>query len=149
MANYNLAEILDQRGQIDEAIVHYQKAVDADPSSLVVHCCLAAALESRGRIDEADCLTIDKPWKSTLILRWATATSVQSWSVTGSSTRPLPIFRRPWRSTRTRVGATTTWVALARRRRFDEAIAHFQKALEIKPDYAEARTQPASRRPCE
>ena len=33
---------------------------------------------------------------------------------------------------------TSIWARLWRRGRIDEAVAHFEKALEIKPDYAEA-----------
>ena len=39
---------------------------------------------------------------------------------------------------------TTSAVALADRGRVDEAITHYRKALEIKPDYAEAHNNSAS-----
>ena len=55
------------------------------------------------------------------------------------STRPSPITRRPWKSSPTTPRPTTTsaspWPAADRS---TQAIAHYQKALEIKPDYAEA-----------
>ena len=51
----------------------------------------------------------------------------------------MPISRRLWSSSRTTPRHTSTSArALASRGRIDEAIAHFQKALELKPDYAEA-----------
>ena len=55
------------------------------------------------------------------------------------STRPSPSTRRPWKSSPTMPRPTTTSVSLlASRGQLDEAIAHYQKALKIKPDYAEA-----------
>ena len=55
------------------------------------------------------------------------------------STRPSPITRRRWKSSPTTPKAhNNLGIALAGRGQVDAAIAHYQKALEIKPDYAEA-----------
>ena len=61
------------------------------------------------------------------------------WPAADRSTRPSSITGRPWKSSpTTRRPTTTSACALAGRGQVDEAIAHYRKALEIKPDYAEA-----------
>ena len=52
--------------------------------------------------------------------------------------RPSPSIKRPWKSGRILAEAhNNLGLALASLGRFDEALAHYRKALEIKPDYAE------------
>ena len=49
----NLGSALAGRGQVDDAIVFFQKAVDLRPNFADAHNNLGRALASRGRIDEA------------------------------------------------------------------------------------------------
>jgi tetratricopeptide (TPR) repeat protein len=62
IAHYNMAELLLERGQLDEAISHYEKALQARPddserqyhlSAALLHNGLANALMRKGRADEA------------------------------------------------------------------------------------------------
>lgn len=52
MAHYNLGNILAVRGDVDEAITHYQAAVDIKPDHAEGHNNLGTALISRGRTEE-------------------------------------------------------------------------------------------------
>jgi Flp pilus assembly protein TadD len=49
----SLGNALLQKGRVDEAIVHFQKAVEIEPDAAVAHYCLAIALVRKGRLDEA------------------------------------------------------------------------------------------------
>jgi tetratricopeptide (TPR) repeat protein len=53
MAQNNLAIELLGRGQIDEAIGHYEKAVELEPGEALTRLNLGKALTARGRVDEA------------------------------------------------------------------------------------------------
>ena len=64
---------------------------------------------------------------------------IRAWPTADRSTRRSPITGRPWKSSPTTLDAhNNLGIALAGRGQVDEAIAHYRKALEIKPDYAEA-----------
>ena len=47
------ASVLADRGQVDEAIAHYQKALEIKPDFAEAHNNLGAALAGRGQFDEA------------------------------------------------------------------------------------------------
>ena len=60
------------------------------------------------------------------------------WTARDRPTRPLPITRRPWKSSPNTPKLHVNLAnRLARRGQFDEAIAHYRKALEINPNVAE------------
>jgi tetratricopeptide (TPR) repeat protein/serine/threonine protein kinase len=48
-----LGEALFQKGQLDEAVVHYKKAIELDPKYVVAHHNLGFALKKQGKPDEA------------------------------------------------------------------------------------------------
>jgi tetratricopeptide (TPR) repeat protein len=52
-AHYNLANALLDRGELDQAIDHFRRAVDSMPGSADVHNNLGIALATRGQSDEA------------------------------------------------------------------------------------------------
>ena len=172
-AHNNLGIALADRGQVDEAIAHYRKALEIKPDYAEAHNNLGIALAGRGQVDEAiahyrKALEIKpdyaeahynlgmtpwpaagrstrpspitaRPWKSSPTTPRPTTTSASPWPAADRSTRPSPITGRPWKSSPTTPRPTTTSAcALAGRGQVDEAIAHYRKALEIKPDYAEA-----------
>ena len=83
--------------------------------------------------------SIARPWP----LRptsWPPATTWRaSWRAAASSTRPSPITARSSRSHRTSWPPTSTWAwPWPADGQFDEAIAHYQRVLELEPRYAEA-----------
>ena len=51
--HHNLADVLVTRGQVDEAIAHYRKALEIRPDYLEVHGNLGIALTRREQLDEA------------------------------------------------------------------------------------------------
>ena len=53
MAHNNLGMILADRKQLDEAIAHYQKALEIKPDDVDAHNNLGSALVEPGRFDEA------------------------------------------------------------------------------------------------
>jgi tetratricopeptide (TPR) repeat protein len=53
LAHNNLGYVLRQKGQVDEAIVQYQKALEIDPGYANAHYNFGNALFQKGRMDEA------------------------------------------------------------------------------------------------
>jgi tetratricopeptide (TPR) repeat protein len=53
LAHNNLGYVLRQKGQVDEAIVQYQKALEIDPGYANAHYNFGNALFQKGRVDEA------------------------------------------------------------------------------------------------
>ena len=93
----------------------------------------------RGRLDEA---IVD--YRKALVIRpdyaEAHTTSVLPCLAADGSTRPSPISGRPWKSSLTTWRPTTTLVSLLPAAGvYGEAIAEYRKAMELKPDFAEAR----------
>src|SRR5208283_728347 len=52
-AHYNLAVAMASRGQFDDAIAHYRKALEIEPDHVAAHNNLGLALAGRGQVDEA------------------------------------------------------------------------------------------------
>ena len=136
-AHNNLGNALAGRGQVDEAIAHYRKALKIKPDYAEAHNNLGIALAGRGQVDEAIA-----QYRKALEIKPDYAEAHNNlgspWPAADRSTRRSPITARPWKSSPTTPRPTTTSARLAGRGEVDEAIAHFRKALEIKPDYAEA-----------
>ena len=101
-----LARALAGRGQLDEAIAHYQKALEIKPD-FDAHNNLGPGLAGRGEVDEAIAITRG-PWKSNPTMPRPTMILARRWPAGDSSTRPSPITRRPWKSSPTMPTPTTT-----------------------------------------
>jgi Flp pilus assembly protein TadD len=52
-AHIDFGVALFNKGQMEEAIIHFQKAVEIDPENAKTHCNLGNALMRKGRVDEA------------------------------------------------------------------------------------------------
>src|SRR5439155_1098352 len=52
-AHYNLGRLLVQKGLLDEAIAHYEKALEMNPADAEAHNNLGATLFANGHVDEA------------------------------------------------------------------------------------------------
>ena len=139
IAHNNLGFALAGRGQVDEAIAHYQKALEIKPDYAEAHNNLGNALAGRGQVDEAIA-----HYRKALEIKPDYAEAHNNLGLrpgrprTGRrGHRPLP--EGPGNQARLRRGPLQPrHCVLAGRGQVDEAIAHYQKALEIKPDYAEA-----------
>ncbi len=129
-AHSNLGLVLAGRGQIDEAIAHYRKALEIKPDYENAHNNLGAALASRGQLAEAIV-----HYRKALEIKPDNADAHNNlgglWPPADSSTRPSCITARPWKSSPTMRGPTTTWasrwlpaeVATRRLRQYQKALA--------------------------
>ena len=139
------AWLLADRGQIDEAMAHYRKALEIKPDYAEAHNNLGIALAGRGRIDEAIA-----HYRKALEIKpnYAEAHNNLGIALAGCGRIDEAIahyqkaleIKPDYAEAHNNLG-----VALADRGRIDEAIAHYQKALEIKPDYAEAHNNLGTR----
>ena len=138
LAHYNLGVALAGRGQVDEAIAHYRKALEIKPNFAEAHDNLGLALAGRGQVDEAiahyrKALEI-KPDRAEAHYNLGDALAGR-----GQVDEAIAHFRKALEIKPDFAEAHyNLGVALAGRGQVDEAIAHYRKALEIKPDFAEA-----------
>jgi protein O-mannosyl-transferase len=139
VAEANLGLALADRGQIDEAIAHYRKALEIQPVYVDAHNNLGAALAGRGQIDEAivhfqKAIEINPDYVDAHNnLGAALADRGQIDEAMAHYQKALDI--KPGNAK----AHYNLSLSLADRGKIDEAIAHCQKALEITPDYADAR----------
>ena len=139
VAHNNLGAALAERGQVDAAIAHFQKALEIKPDYATVYDSLGIALAGRGQIDEAIA-----HYRKALELKpdyvYAHNNLGISLADRGQIDEAIAHYRKAleinpnFAKAHNNLGA-----ALAGRGQVDAAIAHFQKALEINPDYASAR----------
>jgi tetratricopeptide (TPR) repeat protein len=134
----NLGLALARRGQIDDAIAHYKKALEIKPYYAEAHINLGNVLYARGQIDDAiahyeKALEI-KPYyaEAHINLGAAFAGRGQIDEAIAHYEKTLQI-NPDFAEVHINLGA-----AFAGRGQIDDAIAHYEKALEIKPYYAEA-----------
>ena len=138
-ADINLGDDLQNCGRIDEAIASFRKALEINPDLAASPCQPRHRLQRRGRIDEAIV-----HYRKALELEPNEAEANDNLGVALAGLRPdrrgdRPLSEGPGNQTRLCGGP------LQPRRRFGRPAAgltrqsaHYQKALEINPDYAEA-----------
>ncbi|MHB8907339.1 MAG: tetratricopeptide repeat protein [Syntrophales bacterium] len=136
-ANFGLA--LAGRGQVDEAIAHYRKALKIKPDYVEAHNSLGLALVGRGQVDEA-------------IAHYRKALEIKSDDIDthnnlgialagrGQVDEAIAHYRKALEIKPDYVEAINNiGTIMAEHGQFDAAIVHFRKVLEIKPDHANAR----------
>jgi tetratricopeptide (TPR) repeat protein len=138
MANYFAGNSLLNRGRVDEAVEHFQKALALQPESAAFHVSLGYAYCQAGRVDES-------------IIQFQKALEIQPDSAEVHNGLGFSLFQMG----RVNEAITHFQRALAidpdfakahnnlgyilfQMGRMNEAITHFQTALEINPNYAEA-----------
>jgi protein O-mannosyl-transferase len=137
LAHNNLGLALARRGEFNEAIDHYRKALEFKPDYVESHINLGAALAGHGQIGEAI-----EHYRKAVQFEPGSAEAHNNLGNAlagrGSLDEAIDHFRsalkiKPdYAEVHSNLG-----IALARRGDVDDAIDHFRKALEIKSDYAE------------
>jgi len=134
----NLGKALTDRGQVDEAIAHFQRALAIRPDYAMAHYNLGELLHQRGQLDEA-------------IAHFQRALEIQPRYADAHNNLAIALLQRG------RLDEAMTHLqqalaiqpddaeihnnlagVLSQKGRVAEAIVHFQEALEIRPDYAAA-----------
>ncbi|MHB9096595.1 MAG: tetratricopeptide repeat protein [Syntrophales bacterium] len=137
-AHSNLGIALAGRGQLDEAIAHYKKALEIKPDFAEAHNNLGAALAGRGQLDEAIA-----HYRKALEIRPDNEKALNNLGVAlvgrGQVDAAIAHFQKALEiRPDNEKSFNNLGIALAGRGQVDEAIAQYKKALEIKPDFAEA-----------
>lgn len=137
-AHTNLGKALAARGNTDEAVDHYGKALAINPTYIVAHYNLGLLLAGKGRTDEAI-----HHYESALAVKPRYAKVLNSLGAAldkkGRLEEAIERYEKALRidpadmKTHNNLG-----VALGRQGRIDEAIGHLSQALRIDPSYADA-----------
>ena len=138
IAHNNLANILKERGQLDQAIGHYRQALLLKPGSAQIHLNLADAHRARGesaaalrhyrRALKAEPDRVETYLKlgNALLGQNAVAEAIEHYQ---QALRLAPDLA---------LAHSNLGAALAIQRQDAEAIEHYRRALQLKPDFAEA-----------
>jgi len=140
IAHDNLGFTFFQQRRLDNAIAHFQKALEIEPTYADAHNHLGLALLQQGRMAEAaahfqKALEINPDYAEA---HNNLGLALLQQGTDGRSDHALP--KGTANQTRRRRHSIQPRHALFKKGRVDEAIVHLQKALEINPDYAEAQT---------
>ena len=145
IAQNDLGNALLQKGDVDEAMVHFQQALQINPNYAEVHYNFGFALLQKGNLDEAiahcqRALQI-KPGYAEAHINLGLALLQK-----GQVDEAMVHFQQALQIKPDNAKAhVNLGGALLQKGEVDEAIAQYQKALQIKPGYAEAHIQPRQR----
>jgi protein O-mannosyl-transferase len=139
LAHINLGETLDAKGQIDEAIRHYEEAVRLKPDHPSAHINLGAALNDKGDTDEAI-----RQYQEALRLKPDHDQAHNNLGIAlgrkGQTGEAIRQFQEAIRLKPDYAEAhSNLGTAFYQQGRTGEAIREYQEALRLKPDYADAR----------
>jgi tetratricopeptide (TPR) repeat protein len=135
----NLGNALLKKGRVDEAITHFQKALEIQPAFAEAHNNLGNVQFQNGNMDEAIAqyqiaLQINPDYA---MARYNLGNALIK---NGRLDEALTQFQMALQINPDYAEAHNNFgYALIQNKSMDEAIAHFQKALQINPDYADAR----------
>jgi len=138
IAHDNLGFTLFKQGRVDDAIVHYEQALQIRPGFAEAHCNLGNALLQEGRVDDA-------------IVHYEQALQIRPGYADAHFNLGVALFRKGnvdeaithfQKALQIKPGDTEARLALGnallQQGRAGEAMVHFQTALQIEPDNAEA-----------
>ncbi len=137
-AHNNLGVTFTAQGRLDEAIVHFQKALESRPDSPEWQNNLGVALRRKGRLDEAIV-----HFKKALEIRPDYAEIHNALGITlvqkGQLDEAMAQYQEAIQLKPDSAAAHYNLaIVLAQKDQLAEAIAHYQKTIQINPDYAEA-----------
>ena len=136
----NLGEALIQNGQVDEALAHFQKALEIYPNFLEAHSSLGVALLQKGQLDEAiaqfqKALEINPDYAD------AHYNLGNALLQEGQLDEAVAHFQKADEINPSHAEAhNNLGSALLQKGQLDEAIAQFQKALEVNSNDADVRS---------
>jgi protein O-mannosyl-transferase len=134
----NLGLLLYHQGRLDEAIAHYQKALQINPDNAEAHINLGTDLLKKGRVDEA-IAQYQMGAKIKPDFAEAHYNLGNALLQKGSVSEAITQYQTALQINPDNADAHNDLaVALQQKGRLDEAIAHYQKALQINPDNADA-----------
>jgi tetratricopeptide (TPR) repeat protein len=138
MAHNNLGlDLLDSEGRVDEAISHFQKALQIKPDYMEAQVNLGNALLQKGKVDEA----ITQFQQALQINPGYAAAHNNLGKVLLEKGRVDEAITQYQEALEINPGLAAAHYSLAsalqQKGRLDEAITQYQEALQIKPDYAE------------
>jgi Flp pilus assembly protein TadD len=139
IGHYNLGNALFQKGNVDEAIEHFQRALQINPDYMEAHYNLGCALIQKGNVDEAithfqKALQI-KPNGAEVHINLGCAL-LQKGNMDEAITHFQKALQIEPDSAEAHINLGN---ALLTKGRMDEAIVQYQKALQIEPDNTEAQ----------
>jgi tetratricopeptide (TPR) repeat protein len=144
IAEGNLAAALREQGRVDEAILHFQKAVQINPADAEAHYNLGATLHQKGSIDEViaqfeQALQIDPDYAE------AHDNLGNALFEKGNVDDAITHYQQGLRIKPDNANIhNNLGLALLQKGRLDEAIAQYEQALQIKSDYADAHNNLAT-----
>ena len=124
---------------MDEAIAHFQKALQINPDYAEAHFDLGNALLQKGSVDEAiahfqRALQINPDYAEAHVNLGFTLLQWAMWTKRSAHFQKALQIKPNYAEAHVNLG-----IALLKLGNVGEAISHFQKALQIKPDYPEAQ----------
>jgi len=138
-AHYNLGTALLRKGKVDEAIIHFQSALQTKPDYVEAHGNLGNVLAQRGRADEA-ITHLQKVLQINPDNAKAHNNLGNVLCQAGRVDEAIAHLQKALQINPDYADAHNNLAnVLCRMGRVDEAIAHYQRALEIKPWFGEAR----------
>jgi tetratricopeptide (TPR) repeat protein len=137
-SNFQLAFALGKTGRNAEAIAAYERTIALDPGSPRRTENLANLLDREGRTAEA-IATTRRPCASVPPMRSCSTTWEARFRTVDGWRRRSRVSKRPCGFVPTSPRRTTRWEgALSKAGRREEALAHIEEALRLKPGYASA-----------
>jgi tetratricopeptide (TPR) repeat protein len=143
----NLGLVLANQGKLDEAIVHYKKALQLNPKYPETHNNLGAAFAKQGKTDEAieqyhnalqiksDFVEVISNLGLELKKQGKTNEAIEQYQ---KALQVDPNFVKAYNNLGDTLADNNLGSVLVKIGKTDEAIEHYQKALHIEPDFAEA-----------
>ncbi|UCE61320.1 MAG: tetratricopeptide repeat protein [Phycisphaerales bacterium] len=137
-AYFNLADLLNAEGKVDEAISHYREALRIKPDFAKAHNNLGLALQSQGKVDEAM-----EHWIEALRADPEHVGAHNNLGVAlhsrGMADEAIKHYRRALLIEPDHIDAhNNLGIALQWQGRLDEAISHYRQILQIEPRHAQA-----------